>query len=222
MTSTASGVRSVWGALFLAGLYPLILLVIATPAGAAGLPAGDIVVTAEISPGDSGLMLIDPTTGNRTILSDNTHGTGMPFDQPVGVSVLPSGELVVTDDGVSPLGPDSNRRRRRHASTWLIRRPAIALFFPRTRSLHHRIPILKSDRDRSSTSWGLRSRSATRFSSPRRTLRSPANCWRSTRPREIVAWFRVPRSDQGRGQASRPALSSRAARPSSRNNSADS
>ncbi len=58
-------------------------------------------VTADISAGDAGLMLIDPTTGNRTILSDNTNGTGMPFDQPIGVSVLPSGQLLVVDDGVS-------------------------------------------------------------------------------------------------------------------------
>ena len=45
-------------------------------------------------------MLIDPTTGNRTILSDNTHGTGMPFDNPAGVSVLPNGQLLVTDAGL--------------------------------------------------------------------------------------------------------------------------
>jgi hypothetical protein len=75
MTSTASGVRSVWTVLLLACLFLLIPSVITIPARAAGLPAGDIVVTAKLSTGDSGLLLIDPTTDNRTILSDNTHGT---------------------------------------------------------------------------------------------------------------------------------------------------
>jgi hypothetical protein len=51
-----------------------VLMAGALPARA-GLPTGDIVVTANISAGDSGLMLIDPATGDRTILSDNTHGT---------------------------------------------------------------------------------------------------------------------------------------------------
>jgi hypothetical protein len=70
----------------------------ATPARAA-LPAGDIVATANISAGDTGLVLIDPTTGNRSILSDNSHGAGMPFSQPVGVSVTANGDLLVTDMG---------------------------------------------------------------------------------------------------------------------------
>jgi hypothetical protein len=86
------------------GVYFLALLIaLAAPARAA-LPAGDIVVTANISTGDTGLVLIDPATGNRSILSDNAHGTGMPFSQPLGVSVTANGDLLVTDMGF-PSGP---------------------------------------------------------------------------------------------------------------------
>ena len=84
----------------LLGVCLLALLVARAAPARAALPAGDIVVTANISAGDTGLVLIDPTTGNRTILSDNSHGTGMPFSQPFGVSVTANGDLLVTDMGV--------------------------------------------------------------------------------------------------------------------------
>ena len=85
------------------GLGPAMALVAATcSAHAAGLPAGDIVISASISgssPGDAGLLLVDPTTGDRTILSDNTHGTGPAFYRPQGVSLAPDGSLLVADQG---------------------------------------------------------------------------------------------------------------------------
>jgi hypothetical protein len=36
------------------------------------------------------LLQIDPVTGDRTILSDATHGTGPAFTVPVGVFVVPN------------------------------------------------------------------------------------------------------------------------------------
>ncbi|HEY4311300.1 MAG TPA: dockerin type I domain-containing protein [Pirellulales bacterium] len=99
MTSTASGVRSVFVFVVAGHLSMIGLAILISESRAAGLPAGDIVVTADITSGDPGLMLIDPTTGNRTILSDNTHGTGMPFTYPNDVSVMSNGQLLVADGG---------------------------------------------------------------------------------------------------------------------------
>lgn len=67
---------------------------------AAGLPAGDIVVAAQISSTDSGLIEINPLTGDRTILSDNTHGTGMPFTAAGIPQVMSNGDLLVADGGL--------------------------------------------------------------------------------------------------------------------------
>ena len=64
---------------------------------ASALQPGDIVVTTAFSSTDLGLMVVDPVTGNRTILSDNTHGTGPDFTALGGVSVLPNGDLLVGD-----------------------------------------------------------------------------------------------------------------------------
>jgi len=63
-----------------------------------GVP-GEIFVTAKINDSDWGIMRIDPVTGNRTIISDNTHGAGVAFTMPVGLSVTPAGALLVTDQG---------------------------------------------------------------------------------------------------------------------------
>ncbi len=77
----------------------LVANALTTIADAAGLPAGDIVVSAEIASGDWGLIEINPITGDRTILSDNTHGTGMPFTLAAGVQVMANGDLLVADAG---------------------------------------------------------------------------------------------------------------------------
>jgi hypothetical protein len=61
------------------------------------LNPGDIIIGAAISASDVGLMVVDPTTGNRTILSDNTHGTGVDFSDPTGVSFASDGSLLVPE-----------------------------------------------------------------------------------------------------------------------------
>jgi streptogramin lyase len=76
----------------------LVIICVQTPAvQAATLSPGDIVIGAEISSGDLGLMAVDPVTGNRTILSDNTHGTGPVFSDPTSVTFAPDGSLLVGD-----------------------------------------------------------------------------------------------------------------------------
>ena len=64
----------------------------------AQLPPGDLVVGVQFSTSDSGLMIVDPTTGNRTILSDNTHGTGPAWSEPAGISFASDRSLLVGDD----------------------------------------------------------------------------------------------------------------------------
>ena len=50
------------------------------------LQPGDILVTTDIgtaaSP-DPAILLIDPVTGDRTVISDNSHGAGTTFVPPV-------------------------------------------------------------------------------------------------------------------------------------------
>lgn len=70
------------------------------------LTPGDIIVGANIgtsSSADWSLLEIDPQTGNRTIISDLTHGSGVPFSAPSGISFLPDGSLLVADDNDSAL-----------------------------------------------------------------------------------------------------------------------
>ena len=76
----------------------LLLASLAMPctAFAAGLAPGDIVISANVGV-DAGLVVVDPTTGNRTILSDGTHGTGPGFVFPEGVTEMSNGDLLVAD-----------------------------------------------------------------------------------------------------------------------------
>jgi probable HAF family extracellular repeat protein len=83
--------RCFWGGLAVA------LLASAGVARAQALSPGDIVITAQIGPSDYGLVVVDPTTGNRTILSDNTTGTGPDFSNPEGVTIEPDGNLLVSN-----------------------------------------------------------------------------------------------------------------------------
>ncbi len=100
-TEHVSRRRHLWGAL--CGVVVFGLFTCALPARA-GLPPGDIVATAYLSSGDVGILLIDPKTGNRTVLSDNTHGTGTPFANVSSASIAPNGDLLVTDVGISNTG----------------------------------------------------------------------------------------------------------------------
>ena len=71
----------------------------------AALPPGDLVIGADIGASnnfDWGLLLIDPTTGNRTILSDNAVGSGPVFSGVVGITTAADGSLLVTAEGGIP------------------------------------------------------------------------------------------------------------------------
>ena len=92
----------------LAGLLPAFIYS-SHLAHAVTLGPGDIVIATQIGPTvnkDYGLVVVDPVTGNRTILSDNTIGSGPSFTQPEGIAIEPDGDLLVTDPLAGP-GPHS-------------------------------------------------------------------------------------------------------------------
>lgn len=88
------------------------------------LSAGDIVITADLGAtaggDDFGVMLVDPATGNRTIISDATHGGGPLFDfnpsspfgaPPAGISRLAGGQLLVSAiNGIFSVDPATGNR----------------------------------------------------------------------------------------------------------------
>jgi hypothetical protein len=95
------------------------------------LNAGDIVISADIGPTsggeDYGLMRVDPATGDRTIISDATHGSGPQFDfseaptggPPSGVSRMAGGQLLVSaTNGLFSVDPATGDR------TQITSRPA--------------------------------------------------------------------------------------------------
>jgi hypothetical protein len=84
-----------------------LIAVIPSTTMAVTLNAGDIVVATGIGPAsakDHGLVLVDPATGNRTIISDNSTGTGPTFNTTEGVAIEPDGDLLVTDLTAGGLG----------------------------------------------------------------------------------------------------------------------
>ena len=88
-------------AAFLVGMF---MLPFSSEAALAdGVAPGDIVITADIGtynpngPNDFAVIRVDPMTGDRTIISDNTHGTGPAFVQAEGITLLPNGHLLVGD-----------------------------------------------------------------------------------------------------------------------------
>ena len=91
----------------LAAFLSAILALSSSLSLAAALEPGDIVITTQIGPAannDFGLVVVDPTTGNRTILSDNTTGSGPAFTLPEGVAVEPDGDILVADLYGGPQG----------------------------------------------------------------------------------------------------------------------
>ncbi|HVU87427.1 MAG TPA: PEP-CTERM sorting domain-containing protein [Pirellulales bacterium] len=100
--------RNAKAPILILGLLAVVIFA-SSPALAAPLQPGDIVVTTEFNSTDLGLMIVDPVTGDRTIFSDNTHGTGPDFVGPEGVSVLPDGNLLVGDGHVDRFGQRTNR-----------------------------------------------------------------------------------------------------------------
>ena len=76
----------------------LVLISLVMPVVArAALPHGDLVVGEGYPIGVPGLMVVDPITGNRTILSDSTHGTGPAFSDPTSITFETDGSLLVAD-----------------------------------------------------------------------------------------------------------------------------
>src|SRR5690349_1539878 len=71
-----------------------LVAVLATAAGQAraDLHPGDLVVSDETL---RALLRVDPVTGDRTILSDTTHGTGPNFNMQLGVTVDVAGNIFV-------------------------------------------------------------------------------------------------------------------------------
>ncbi|HEY4311599.1 MAG TPA: hypothetical protein VGN12_19285 [Pirellulales bacterium] len=88
-------------------------------ASAVQLNTGDIVISADIGPTsggeDYGLMRVDPVTGDRTIISDATHGSGPAFDFSTlgisSVSRMAGGQLLVAaGNGLFSVDPATGDR----------------------------------------------------------------------------------------------------------------
>ena len=69
---------------------------LAASAGAGGgvLTPGEILVS---DLGNSDILVVDPTTGNRSILSGNGVGSGIALSDPRGLLVEPNGQVLVAD-----------------------------------------------------------------------------------------------------------------------------
>ncbi|MBI2825097.1 MAG: PEP-CTERM sorting domain-containing protein [Planctomycetia bacterium] len=61
------------------------------------LNPGDIVITAQLGEDNYGVVRIDPLTGDRTIISDDTHGAGDAFSIVSGVALTADGALLVAE-----------------------------------------------------------------------------------------------------------------------------
>jgi hypothetical protein len=85
----------------------VVLISSSRPALAVTLRPGDIIIGANIGAStqnpDYGLLEIDPTTGNRTLISDISLGSGPAFNDPLDtVTIQSDGSLLVTTQGQSP------------------------------------------------------------------------------------------------------------------------
>lgn len=84
-------------------------------AAAAMLSPGDILV-ADAGPtgsGPGGIFKVDPSTGDRTVVSGFGVGTGPNFEDPIGITVTLGGDILVTDlsgDSIYRVDPSSGDR----------------------------------------------------------------------------------------------------------------
>jgi hypothetical protein len=92
--------------LILLGVAPILPLATTRTVFAQSLIPGDIVIATQTGPtanNDFGVALVDPANRNRTILSDNTTGTGPDFSKPEGVAIEPHGSLLAINDSQNAL-----------------------------------------------------------------------------------------------------------------------
>lgn len=91
----------------------------ALPSSAVMLSPGDILV-ADIGPigsgsGSAGILKVDSSTGDRTIVSGFGVGSGPSFSTPFDMAVTPEGDILVTDvlgDSIYRVDPTSGDRTR--------------------------------------------------------------------------------------------------------------
>jgi sugar lactone lactonase YvrE len=97
---------------FSMALATLVALFVTGATAQAGLLSrGDILVSGsyavlnksgQYEEGDGGIFRVDPVTGERTVISDATHGTGPDF-QPTSVAWSPDGTILATDTNARTL-----------------------------------------------------------------------------------------------------------------------
>ena len=65
---------------------------------------GTLLITVASTADSAGaIMRVDPTTGDRTVLSSGSTGAGPTFGTPVGIALDPGGNIFVTDPIISTL-----------------------------------------------------------------------------------------------------------------------
>jgi hypothetical protein len=70
------------------------------PSGIAVAPGDDILVAdRQAFGGGGGVIRVDPTTGDRTRVSENANPPGLPnFVEPAGIALAPNGDILVADE----------------------------------------------------------------------------------------------------------------------------
>jgi hypothetical protein len=119
----SASLRSAGWILSVITLTTSLLCSLAQNSRAVELSVGDIVITADLGPisggEDYGVMVVDPATGNRTIVSDATHGSGPMLDftqaptggPPAGISRMAGGQLLVSaTNGIFAVDPATGNR----------------------------------------------------------------------------------------------------------------
>ncbi len=85
---------------------------------AAMLSPGDILVTdvgSDFGTGPGGIFKVDPSTGDRTVISGFGVGSGPDFSTPFGITVTLDGDILVTDisdDSIFRVDPTTGDRTR--------------------------------------------------------------------------------------------------------------
>jgi hypothetical protein len=84
------------------------------PISVAVAPAGDLFVTQDQEFGaDAAVIRVDPSTGDRSLVSSSARGAGPALNAPLGLAIEPGGTLVVSDaalDAVLRIDPSTGDR----------------------------------------------------------------------------------------------------------------